>query len=511
MFKKKVTVILLSAFMIISTLSFSPITVKAIGASGWQQNGTTWNYLVDGTKATNWIQSNGKWYYFKYGGEMVTGWYWDSIWEKWYYLNPNGDMAIGWKQLGTTWYYLNSYGNMATGWIKNGASWYYLNANGDMAVNRTIGGYRLDSNGAWLDWIRSNGKWYYSNGEKATGWIRSGAFWYFLSPSGAIQTGWVKTRGTWYFLSSSGTMQTGWIKSGASWYFLNVGGDMAVNTITTDGYYVTNTGAWEAGMQQILTVKSINPVPDTNVAYGTEWDHLGLPATVTLNLNNGTSRDVSVIWRCFGTYNAWSAFSKYTFIGGYNLPTDITGEKPNLLNAVVVGANPNYADLKIKVQGKVSAYEELANGDLSTQLLVDVVKIARLSVIPVEYSVNDFQYGIPGLGYNLNYDLNYADGTAFWSRIDAADTKVANAQSVIDKTTTYADLKATVENKVLVYEGLANGDLSTQLKIDVAVSARIVININLLTIADQTAFKKRIVIANTKVSDARLLWLQSQY
>ena len=85
MFKKKATAILLSTLMIISTLVFSQITVKATGANGWQQHGTTWNYYINGNKATNWVTSNGKWYY----------------------LNLNGDMVTGWKQLGPIWYYSN--------------------------------------------------------------------------------------------------------------------------------------------------------------------------------------------------------------------------------------------------------------------------------------------------------------------------------------------------------------------------------------------------------------------
>lgn len=108
MFKKKVITIILSTLITISTLAFPKITVNATGINGWQQNGTTWNYYINGSKATNWISWNGKWYYLKPGGDMVA-----SQWVNW-----NG------KQ-------------------------YYLNTGGDMAVNTTIDGWVVDSNGAW--------------------------------------------------------------------------------------------------------------------------------------------------------------------------------------------------------------------------------------------------------------------------------------------------------------------------------------------------------------------------
>ena len=256
--------------MIISTLAFSQITVEATGANGWQQNGTTWNYLVDGTKETGW--------------NLISG--------KWYYLNPNGDMAMGWKQLGT--------------------KWYYLNANGDMAVNTTtIDGYKVDINGAWISWIKSNGKWYNNDGTLATGWIQYSGKWYLLNPNGAIVTGWkklgttwyylkpngemvigflgtknkmyyfndngdmvigwkhfkdpyitrltwfyfnssgesvtgwLKSNDKWYFLESNGKMSIGWIYDGAKWYFLNDDGDMLVNKTTPDRYKVGADGAWD--------------------------------------------------------------------------------------------------------------------------------------------------------------------------------------------------------------------------------------------------------------------------
>ena len=148
MLKKKIITILLSTCMLISTLVFPKIIVNAAGINGWQKNATTWNYYINGNKATNWISSDGKWYYLNSNGDMATGWV--ATGGKWYYLNSNGDMATGWVATGGRWYYLNSNGDMATGWVLNNNKWYYLKSNGDMAVNETTAdGYVVGTDGAW--------------------------------------------------------------------------------------------------------------------------------------------------------------------------------------------------------------------------------------------------------------------------------------------------------------------------------------------------------------------------
>ncbi|MBR1742488.1 MAG: cell wall-binding protein, partial [Lachnospiraceae bacterium] len=40
-------------------------------------------------------------------------------------------------------------GAMKTGW-QDGGTWYYLNESGAMAHDTVIGGYRLNSKGAWV-------------------------------------------------------------------------------------------------------------------------------------------------------------------------------------------------------------------------------------------------------------------------------------------------------------------------------------------------------------------------
>ena len=69
---------------------------------------------------------------------------------RWYYFRGNGAMMTGWLQLGGNWYYLKSSGAMATGWNWIGNNCYYFNQSGIMAANTTVGGYKLDVDGKWI-------------------------------------------------------------------------------------------------------------------------------------------------------------------------------------------------------------------------------------------------------------------------------------------------------------------------------------------------------------------------
>jgi hypothetical protein len=118
--------------------------------TGWLNDKGTWYYLnTDGSMATGWVRSGANWYYLQGSGAMKTGWLLNG--GSWYYLNGDGSMKTGWLYSGGSWYYLNSSGDMKTGWILSGGKWYYLYNNGKMAYSTRISGYRLGSDGAWIN------------------------------------------------------------------------------------------------------------------------------------------------------------------------------------------------------------------------------------------------------------------------------------------------------------------------------------------------------------------------
>ncbi|MBR1390592.1 MAG: N-acetylmuramoyl-L-alanine amidase family protein [Lachnospiraceae bacterium] len=117
-------------------------------SSGWQQIGDTW-YAFDasGYMVTGWYESGNTWYYLSEDGAMETGWVYDG--QDWYYTDTTGAMETGWELVNGDWYYFTASGAMKTGW-QDGGTWYYLNESGAMAHDTVIGGYRLNSKGAWV-------------------------------------------------------------------------------------------------------------------------------------------------------------------------------------------------------------------------------------------------------------------------------------------------------------------------------------------------------------------------
>jgi SpoIID/LytB domain protein len=125
------------------------LSSSGVMATSWVKWNNDWYYLANsGIMQTGWLKWNNHWYYLENGGEMDTGWLkWNN---EWYYLDAGGEMESGWIKSGGEWYYLASDGVMETGWIYTGGKWYYLYKDGSMAHSTTIDGYKLGSDGAWI-------------------------------------------------------------------------------------------------------------------------------------------------------------------------------------------------------------------------------------------------------------------------------------------------------------------------------------------------------------------------
>jgi hypothetical protein len=121
----------------------------ATGQSSAQQN----NSSQSGVKISQWVQVNGKWQYNDdLGNPLKSTFYFDKNYGKSYYFKEDGTMATGWITYNGNWYYLDDSGAMKTGWIKDSnGSWYYLDSSGVMVKNTTINGYKIGSNGAWIN------------------------------------------------------------------------------------------------------------------------------------------------------------------------------------------------------------------------------------------------------------------------------------------------------------------------------------------------------------------------
>lgn len=101
-------------------------------------------------KKPQWIKDNMGWWIKKSDNSYPKS-QWESVDGKWYWFDNNGYMSTGWKYINYQWYYLNSDGSMKIGWLKDSnKKWYYLNEDGSMAVNTNINGYKLGSDGVWI-------------------------------------------------------------------------------------------------------------------------------------------------------------------------------------------------------------------------------------------------------------------------------------------------------------------------------------------------------------------------
>lgn len=58
--------------------------------------------------------------------------------------------TTGWYKSSNCWRFYKD-GVMQTGWIYDNGNWYYCYSNGQMASNTTIDGYKLNSNGSWIN------------------------------------------------------------------------------------------------------------------------------------------------------------------------------------------------------------------------------------------------------------------------------------------------------------------------------------------------------------------------
>ena len=180
--------------------SHDPSTTEQL--SGWQWNGLSWYYYLDGCRLTGMQNIDDSLYYLDPArdGAMSCGWIFTE--NKWYYAGPSGALASGWQFIGHQWYWFDSLNScsMATG-------------------RRVIDGhpYLLGTYGLINGWCLDNGLWYWgSNGEVLTGWLQTGNNWYWLDPAndGVMSRGIVSVGSSRYYLSDSGAMAVGWAFDG---------------------------------------------------------------------------------------------------------------------------------------------------------------------------------------------------------------------------------------------------------------------------------------------------------
>ena len=237
-----------------SLLRFYPI----FETEGWFKSDSIWYYQKQGELVSNdWVYYQGNWYFMDGAGGMEhDGWmYREDIW---YYFKGSGAMTSQeWIYDQGKWYFVNSSGAMLSQeWFRYGDDWYYFKGSGAMASQEWVyvqgKWYYLADSGKMKKstWVYDRDAWYYLTDSGALlrdDWFYYGGSWYYLKGSGAMANQeWIYNQGNWYYLTESGAMKSNaWIKDKGKWYYLDSSGKMLRNTYTPDGYYVSNSGAWQ--------------------------------------------------------------------------------------------------------------------------------------------------------------------------------------------------------------------------------------------------------------------------
>jgi|GEM_PF-1081086 len=70
--------------------------------------------------------------------------------EQWQYIQDDGTKATGWLELDGKNYYLDKNGNRKSDyWLKDDGAWYYLDENGEMVTNAWVDNYYVDEYGRY--------------------------------------------------------------------------------------------------------------------------------------------------------------------------------------------------------------------------------------------------------------------------------------------------------------------------------------------------------------------------
>ncbi|OAT81629.1 hypothetical protein A6P54_12715 [Bacillus sp. MKU004] len=171
-------------------LGYNNKNPKPMVQKGWQKENGYWYFYKDGIKETGWVTSDNDWYYLNSRGEMQTGWI--MLDGRWYHLKSSGAMSTGWVKSDGKWYLLSGSGAMLTGWSKTGGHWYFLDQEGAMQTGWIKSGgnwYHLASSGEMTTgWFKEGSIWYYLHisGAMATGWREIGSKWYYFYASGKM-------------------------------------------------------------------------------------------------------------------------------------------------------------------------------------------------------------------------------------------------------------------------------------------------------------------------------------
>lgn len=211
---------------------------------------------------------NGKYYFFKYDGTLLTGeWYGDiNGQEKRVLADSNGVLVNGWRAYTINdnvkkWNYYENGFAVTEGTRNIDGSTYTFDSNGLVRGSAVIKDkntgediYEQTSRtGSLLTGLQLvDGEYYYYNKDHSlveTGWLKTNGYWYYFEDSTAVTNNWKEIKGKKYYFDTDGKMRVGWIKHNANsyWNYADASGALITGKFTTINgvkYAFDNNGDW---------------------------------------------------------------------------------------------------------------------------------------------------------------------------------------------------------------------------------------------------------------------------
>ncbi len=136
-----------------------------------------------------------------------------------------------------------------------------------------------------------------------------------------------------------------------------------------DSVDVTTMSGWYDSYMGNTRITSVNALTGISADYGTQASALGLPSTVSVNLNNGSTQQISVSWNT-GNYNG-NEPGTYTLHGALTLPVGVTNP-----DNLVAGITVTVEEAVIVISTTTAALHVTSGTDINLVPLPETVEVA---------------------------------------------------------------------------------------------------------------------------------------
>ena len=224
-------------------------------------------YAASKTYRNQFVEKNGKLYYYADNGKIAKGWFRSKAGNRYYFTKKDGSVRSGIVNIAGKNYFFNKKGKMLTGFqtYKN-KTYYFDKKTGAMATK-------------WVTTKAGNKYYFWNDGAVRSGWQKINKVSYYFNEKGKMLTNSFKTDGkNKFYINKNGRKQLGVKKIGKYWYAFNSkNGILIKNDWYTDKnnnvYYATGDGKLAQGFYKPDNYYRYFSESDCKMAKG--WQNIG--------------------------------------------------------------------------------------------------------------------------------------------------------------------------------------------------------------------------------------------